>query len=410
MMRPIVPARRTQSIKYAVRDILLVARRAREAGRELLYLNIGDPNKFDFETPPHVTEAICRALRDNRNSYSESEGIPAALEAIRAEAAREGIQAVHDVFVGNGASECIEIALSALVEEGDNVMTPSPGYPLYTAVLGKLGCPENPYFLDEANGWQPDVDDMARKIDARTRAIVLINPNNPTGSVCERRTLERVLELAARHGVVVFADEIYSKLVLPAVGSSDDGPRHLSIGSLSGEVPILTFNGLSKAYLGPGLRMGWCIASGPEAVLADYLEAMHKYLRARLCASHPVQHAIAPALEGDQSHLAQVLAKLAARRGLTMSRLNGVPGLSCVAPRAAFYAFPRLEVGEDDATFIPRLIERTGVVVVPGSGFGERPGTAHFRVVFLPPEEILRRAYDEIRGFVAAHLAARRGS
>ena len=391
---PIVPARRTEGIRYAVRDILLVAQRAQEAGRELLYLNIGDPNKFDFATPPHVVEAICKALRDNRNSYSPSEGIPEAIEAVRAQAERQGISSIQDVFVGNGGSECIELALSSLLNDGDNVLTPSPGYPLYTAVVAKLCCPERPYFLDESNGWQPDLQDIAGKIDSRTRAIVLINPNNPTGSVCERKTLEGLLELAARHRLVVFADEIYDKLIL--------GERpHVCTASLTDEVPVLTFNGLSKAYLGPGLRIGWCIMSGPERVLRELKEAIHKFLRARLCANHPIQHAVRPALEGDQSHLAEVRRKLLARREITVRMLNGIEGVSCVSPEAAFYAFPRLDVGEGDETFIPRLIGETGVVVVPGSGFGQRPGTSHFRVVFLPPEEVLRRAYTAIGEFVA---------
>jgi len=391
--RPIAPSRRSHAVRYAVRDILFVAEQARQAGKELLYLNIGDPNRFDFATPPHVVEAITRALHDNCNWYAPSEGIPEALEAIRRQAERQGIGAVEDVFVGSGASECIEVALSALVDDGDNVMTPSPGYPLYTAVLGKLGCPENPYFLDEANGWQPDLADLAAKINSRTRAIVLINPNNPTGSVCERKTLEGVLELAARHDLVVFADEIYDKLVL-------EGSQHLSIASLRPDVPVLTFNGLSKAYLGPGLRMGWAILSGPGARLGELREAIHRFLRARLCANSPIQFAIAPALEGDQAHLLEVRRKLGRRRELTLEMLNAIPGVSCVSPAAAFYAFPRIEVGEPDETFIPRMIRETGVVVVPGSGFGQRPGTAHFRVVFLPPKEVLRRAYEAIGAFV----------
>jgi alanine-synthesizing transaminase len=394
-LTPIIPASRSEQIHYAVRDILLVAQRAKDAGKELLYLNIGDPNIFDFQTPPHIVEAIHRALRDNETSYSPSEGIPSALQAIREQAESQGIAGIQDVFVGNGASECIEVALSALVNEGENVLTPSPGYPLYTAVLAKLGCPENPYFLDEANGWQPDLDDLAQKINTRTRAIVLINPNNPTGSVCERQTLVRLLELAARHRLVIFADEIYDQLVL-------EGGQHLSIASLTQDQPILTFNGLSKAFLGPGLRMGWCVMSGPQAVLGPYREAIHKFLRARLCASHPVQHAIVPALKGDRSHLTAMKHKLTTRRDLTVKMLNDIDGISCVSPRAAFYAFPRLEVGEPDQTFIPRLIEQTGVVVVPGSGFGERAGTAHFRVVFLPPEEVLRRAYQAISQFVGS--------
>lgn len=393
-IEPIAPARRSENIRYAVRDILLVAERAKRAGRELLYLNIGDPNKFDFKTPSHIVEAIYQALRDNHTGYAPSEGIPEAREAVRAAAEAQGIRSIEDVFIGTGGSECIELALTSLVNEGENVMTPSPGYPLYTAVLAKLGCAENPYFLDEENAWQPDLEDIASKINERTRALVLINPSNPTGSVCERKTLESLLDLAARHNLVIFADEIYDKLVL-------DGGKHISIAALSDEVPVLTFNGLSKAYLGPGLRIGWCIMSGPRARLKEFKEAIHKFLRARLCANNPIQYAVAPALTGDQSHLAEMRRKLTARRDLTVRELNAAPGLSCVPPAAAFYAFPRLQTGEADDPFVARLIEQTGVVVVPGSGFGQRPGTAHFRVVFLPPDDVLSRAYQAIRGFMA---------
>lgn len=393
---PIRTADRADKIHYAVRDVVLVAREAQAAGKELLYLNIGDPNVFDFVTPPHIVEAIARALTDNQTSYTASEGLPAALAAIRQDAEeRCGIRNVRDVFIGNGASECIEIALGALANIGEKVLTPSPGYPLYSAVLGKLGCTEVPYYLDEANGWEPDVDDIEAKIDAQTRAIVLINPNNPTGAVCSRQTLERVLELAARHQLVVFADEIYDRLML------DEGTTHISIASLTDEVPVLTFNGLSKAYLGPGLRLGWCTTSGPEAIVRPYVNAMHKFLRARLCASHPVQHAVAPALQGDQSHLTEALSRLRRRRDITVDSLNRIEGISCVAPRAAFYAFPRLEPALDDEAWVKALIRQTGVVTVHGSGFGQRPGTSHFRVVFLPPEPLLERAFAAIEGYQA---------
>ncbi|MCK5798813.1 MAG: aminotransferase class I/II-fold pyridoxal phosphate-dependent enzyme [Deltaproteobacteria bacterium] len=394
--QPIVTARRAQNIRYAVRDVVLVAREAAAAGKDLLYLNIGDPNVFDFVTPPHIVEAISQALRDNQTSYTASEGLPAAIEAIRQDAEeRCRIRNVRDVFLGNGASECIEVALSALVDEGDNVLTPSPGYPFYTAVLGKLGCPEVPYFLDEARGWLPDVDDIAAKITPRTRALVLINPNNPTGSVCDRKTLEAILELAARHGIVVFADEIYDRLLL------DDDAKPISIASLTEDAPILTFNGLSKAYLGPGLRVGWCTTSGPEAIVRPYIDTMHRFLRARLCAGHPVQHAVAPALQGDQSHIVEALGRLRRRRDITVERLNAIEGISCVAPKAAFYAFPRLEENVDDEAWVKDLIRQTGVVTVHGSGFGQKPGTSHFRVVFLPPDEILERAFAAIAGFMS---------
>lgn len=388
-------AKRAEEIRYAVRDVILVARQAQAAGRELLYLNIGDPNKFDFVTPPHIVEAICRALRDNKTSYAPSEGLPEALGAIRNYAETKGIATVQDVFIGNGGSECIEVALAALADAGESVLTPSPGYPLYAAILSKLGCREVPYYLDEERGWQPDLDDIAAKIDERTRAIVVINPNNPTGSVAGRETLEGIAELARKHNLVVLSDEIYDQLVL-------DGPEHVSFASLAPDIPVVTFNGLSKAYLGPGLRLGWGILSGPQAQVDPYREAIHKFLRARLCASHPVQHAVVPALTGDQSHLQDAKRKLVVRRDLTVKRLNNIDGISCVSPTAAFYAFPRLQIDGSDEDFVKALVRDTGVVVVHGAGFGQRPGTAHFRVVFLPPEDVLEKAFREIKSFMGS--------
>ncbi|MEW6742585.1 MAG: aminotransferase class I/II-fold pyridoxal phosphate-dependent enzyme [Planctomycetota bacterium] len=393
--KPILGARRAEGIRYAVRDIVLVAREAQRAGKEMLYLNIGDPNAFDFETPPHIVEAICRAVRDNLTSYAPSEGLPAALDAIRQDAEeRSNIKNILDVHIGTGSSECIEITLGALVNPDEEVLTPSPGYPLYSATIAKLGAVEVPYHLDEANEWQPDLEDIAQKVSAQTRAIIVINPNNPTGSVCTRETLEKILALAARHDLVVFADEIYDRLVL-------DGVKHVSIASLTTEVPVLTFNGLSKAYLGPGLRIGWCIASGPSEPMRPFIEAIHRFLRARLCANHPVQHAVVPALRGTQTHIKHTIERLQRRRDITVEMLNAIDGIRCVRPSAAFYAFPRLENVVDDKAWVEALVRETGVVVVHGSGFGQRPGTAHFRVVYLPPEEILEKAFSRVRDFHA---------
>ena len=278
------------------------------------------------------------------------------------------------------------------------MLTPSPGYPLYQAVLAKLQVVENAYYLNEDNGWQPDLDDIASKIDDRTRGIVLINPNNPTGSVCTEETMRGIIRLAREHNLVVFCDEIYDKLIL------DDRP-HISLASLDSDIPVVTFNGLSKSYLGPGLRIGWGVASGDGSVTKDYIEAINKILRARLCANHPIQSAIRPALEGDQSHLAAVRARLRARRDLTTTMLNDIPGISCVRPEGAFYAFPRLHIDSPDEHFVKQLIMATGVVVVHGSGFGQVPGTQHFRVVFLPPEDILRKAYFNIASFFEKYVA-----
>ncbi len=378
---------------YAVRDVVLLARRAAAAGKDLIYLNIGDPCQFDFRTPAPVVEAIVRALRDGRTSYSPSEGIPEALDAIRRDAEeRKGIRAVRDVFVGHGASEPIETVLTALLDPGEGVLLPRPGYPLYQAVTAKIGARVIPYDLDEGNGWQPDPGDIERRIDPGTRAIVLINPNNPTGSIASRETLERVLEVAARHRLLVLSDEIYDRMVL-------DGGEHVATASLRDDIPIATFGGLSKVWLGPGLRIGWCILSGPTPVLAPLREAVGRLIRARLCANHPVQWAIPAALDGTNEHVTEVNARLRRRRDLLVERLRRIPGWSIVPPRGAFYAFPRVDLGMDDLDLVRGLILEEGVVTVHGGGFGQKEGTHHVRIVFLPPGKVLAEACRRIERY-----------
>jgi alanine-synthesizing transaminase len=389
LLNEVKPAERTENITYAVRDIVLVANEAAKAGKELLYLNIGDPNLFDFAPPKHIVEYTYKAMLNNKNGYSPSSGIKEAVDAIEKEANRKGIDNVLDIFVTTGASEAIDICLTALVNQGENVLTPTPGYPLYTAIQSKLMTMENPYYLDENNNWQPDIDDIKSKINEKTRAIVLINPNNPTGSLYSLDILQQIIDLALEHNLVIFADEIYDKLLF-------DGNKHISIASLNKEVSVITFGGLSKNYFVPGFRIGWGIISGRKQILDKYIEAINKILRARLSANHPEQYAIKPALEGDQHHLTEAMSKLTVRRDITVNMLNAIPGISCVKPEGAFYAFPRLHMEQSDNQFVTGLIKETGVVVVPGSGFGQVPGTHHFRVVFLPSEIILTKAYDSI--------------
>lgn len=399
---PIPIARRIENVTYAVRDVVTLARQAAALGRKIIGLNIGDPCQFDFRTPEVVVEAIVKALRDNRTSYSASEGIPEAREAIRRDAEeRKGIRSIQEVFVGNGASEPIEMILTAILEPGDAVLLPSPGYPLYSAVLAKLGARALYYHLDESNGWQPDPADIARLADAGTRALVLINPNNPTGSVAGRATLEAVLETAARHRLLVLSDEIYDRMLI------DPETVFVSTASLREDVPVATFGGLSKVWLGPGLRIGWGILSGPREVLAPLNEAVGRLTRARICPSHPAQWGIQPALEGPNTHLAEVSAKLRRRRDLTLERLNATPGWSCVPPLGAFYAFPRFELGDlTDVELVRDLILQHGVVLVHGSGFGPSD-LNHVRIVFLPPEELLEEAYDHIAEYSAQYSRGR---
>jgi alanine-synthesizing transaminase len=405
--KKIIPAVRTDNITYAVRDIVVLANEVAKSGKEMLYLNIGDPNLFDFKPPEHLVKATYDAMMKNLNGYAPSSGIKEAITAIEKEAERKGIKNVHDIFVTTGASEAIDICLTALVNEGENVLTPTPGYPLYTAIASKLQMMENPYYLNELNGsseprsagtgWLPDIDDIKSKINKKTKAIILINPNNPTGSLYTTENLQAIIDLALEYDLVIFSDEIYDKLLF-------DGKKHTSIASMNKDVSCVTFSGLSKNYMVPGFRIGWGIVSGRQEILSDYIEAINKILRARLSANHPEQYGIKISLEGDQSHLVEANAKLTSRRNLTVEMLNSIEGISCVKPEGAFYAFPQIHGIESDAHFVSELIKETGVVVVPGRGFGQVPGTNHFRVVFLPNEKILEKAYKSIGDFLQKYL------
>ena len=391
--REITSAARVNNIRYAIRDLASVAEEITRQGHKVLPLNLGDPPAFGFQPPIHIIEAAYKAMRDGKNGYAPSPGIPQALEAIRLEAARKGITTVRDVFVTSGVSETVDACITALVNPGEDILTPRPDYPLYSAVLTKLGNPLNTYDLNEDDGWQPELADVERKITPNTRGIVLINPNNPTGSLCTRQMLEQVAEIARRHNLVVFADEIYDKLIL------DDTP-HVAFAAVAPDVPCVTFGGMSKNYLVPGWRIGWGIVSGDAAAIKRYNEAVHRLLRGRLCANHPEQYAIKAALEGPQDHLVEVQRKLRSRRDVTQKWCEATPRVSCVAPRGAFYAFPRIDIPESDEVFVKELIRQKHVMVVHGSGFGQKAGTEHFRIVFLPDEETLTKAYAGIADFL----------
>jgi len=390
----VIAAGRMANVRYAIRDLAVVADEVAREGHKILYLNIGDPCKFDFPTPPHMIEAVHKAMLDGYNSYGESLGIKPAVEAIRHQAEANGFKDIQSIFVGYGSGEVIDSCLTALVNPGENVLTPSPEYPLYGAVLAKLGAVPNAYDLDESNGWEPDIADIERKLNPQTRAILLINPNNPTGAVYSKRTLEKLLEIARENNLVILADEIYDKLIF------DPHAKHVSIATLAQDVPIITFNGLSKAYLVPGWRIGWAIATGPRESLHNYLEAVHRLLRARLSAPHPFQHAIKPALEGPQDHIPVMLEKLRRRAQITVDWADRTPRVGLVAPKGAFYAHPSLDIPEDDLTFVTDLLEQKHVLVVHGLGFGEKTGTRHMRIVFLPQEDVLHAAYDKITDFM----------
>ncbi len=395
-LKKVCPSRRTAHIAYAIRDITKLAEERKKSGGDLFYLNIGDPILFDFVTPRHLIDATYQAMLDNHTGYSASEGVPEAIEAVSHEVKNSGIEP-YEILITTGASEAIDFALSALVNKGENVLVPSPGYPLYNALLSRLIGVARPYLLDEDNGWQPDVAHMESQIDEKTRAIVIINPNNPTGAVYREETLRQIIAVARRHNLVILSDEIYNKLIL-------NGQRHISIASLDRELPVVTFNGLSKSYLAPGFRIGWAVVSGASELVEDYTEAMKKLVRARLCTSHPKQFAIPIALNGNQAHIKETIKKLQRRRDLTVERLNAIPNISCQRPNGAFYAFPRIDLDIDDESFVKGLIRETGVIVVHGSGFGSLPKTPHFRVTFLPSEDILNKAYDRLEEYMKRHF------
>jgi len=393
MISPIIPSKRTNKVTYAVRDIVELAQNTAKNGKKMFWLNIGDPLKYDFQTPPHMIEAVHKAMLDGANGYSKSSGIEEALEAIKRQALKQGIKNIQDIIITNGGSEAIDICLTSLLNPGDNLLTPSPGYPLYEAILNKLEAQENPYYLNEEDNWEPDIADMEAKINDHTKGIVLINPNNPTGAVYSKDTLLEIIALARKHNLVIFSDEIYDKLLF-------DGEKHISIASLADDICFVTLNGISKSYLAPGWRIGWAIVSGPKEICKQYTEAVNKFTRARLCANHPMQFAIRPALEGPQDHIKEAVKKLEKRRNISVNLLNQIDGISCTAPKGAFYAFPKLEGNINDKKWVEELIKKTGVVTVHGSGFGQKPGTNHFRIVFLPDEKTLKNACN----LIASHM------
>lgn len=386
-------AERTLQIKYAIRDIIVVADEVAKTNKELLYLNIGDPNVYGHKTPQHLLDAAYKAMCENKNGYSPSSGIQPARDSIRRYAERRGIKNIQDIFITTGASDAIETCLTALLNRGDNFLMPTPGYPLYTAVQSKLELEPNPYYLDEENGWQPDLDDIRKKVNSRTKAIVIINPNNPTGSIASRETLQGIIDIALENNLLILADEIYDQLLY-------DGEKHISIASLNSEVPVVTFCGLSKNYVCPGFRIGWGVASGNKETIQGFLDGVNRILRAHLCANHPMQWTIPTALDGDQSNVGKLVQTLQHSRDVSYDIISKIPQMSLVKPKGTFYALPSIDV-KDDTKFCIDLLRATGVIIVPGSGFGEKPGTSHFRYVFLPSEEILTKAFNYIGDFLA---------
>ena len=391
-------ARRVSGFVYAIRNIVAEARKVEAAGKVVRYLNIGDPITFGFETPPHMIEAVERAMRDGHNGYAPSVGILPAREAVAGELSRRGMPVTPDrVVITSGTSEGIELTLTALAEAGDEVLIPSPTYPLYTAVLAKIGARPVFYRKDPANGWLPDVAEIERLITPATRALVVIDPNNPTGATYPDSIRRRLIEIADRHNLPLLADEVYGDLAY-------DGSVP-PMASLYPDAPIVSFSSLSKAYLAPGWRAGW-MAVGRTDRLDDLLGAVKKLADGRLCSTGPMEHAIPAALNGDRSHEATFRAALRERADLTVSRLNAIDGITTVAPTAAFYAMPRVALpeGVTDEQYVLGLLRATGVLCVYGSGFGTRPEDGFFRVVFLASPAELSGIYDLVADFTRDFL------
>ncbi len=391
-------ASRVSRFSYAIRNIVAEARAVEASGMRVRYLNIGDPVAFGFRTPAHLVDAVERAMRDGHNGYVPSAGIPAAREAVAADYAARGVTVPPDrVLITTGTSEGIEIALNALVDEGGEVLVPSPTYPLYTAVLAKIGAQPRFYRTDPNHEWLPDLDHLRSLITDRTRVLVVIDPNNPTGAVYPPAVRRGLLELADRHDLTILADEVYGELAY-------EGPVPL-LGTLDLDAPIISFSSLSKAYLAPGWRAGWMVA-GATPRLDAALAAMRKLADGRLCSPGPMQYAIAPALTGDRSHQPAFRAALAARARVTTDMLNAIPGMRCVAPKGAFYALPSVSLppGRTDEDFVLALLRETGILCVHGSGFGTEPEQGSFRIVFLADPRELAAIYGDIGTFTAEYL------
>jgi alanine-synthesizing transaminase len=394
-------ADRVNGFVYAIRNIVAEARKVEAAGKRVRYLNIGDPITFGFRTPPHMIEAVERAMRDGHNGYAPSVGILPAREAVTAECARRGMAMSPDrVLITSGTSEGIELALTALAQAGDDVLVPTPTYPLYTAVLAKIGARAVYYRTDPARGWQPDVDHIRSLVTPATRALVVIDPNNPTGATYPLETRRALLEIADTHNIPLLADEVYADLAF-------DGPV-AAFSAQNPDAPVITFSSVSKAYLAPGWRSGWMAVARTDR-LDDVLAGIKKLADGRLCSTGPMEYGLVAALNGDRSHQQQFRAALKERALLSHERLNAIEGITSVMPSAAFYAMPKVDLppGVTDEDYVLALLRATGVLCVYGSGFGTQPAAGFFRVVFLASPAELSGIYDLIGEFTRDFLARR---
>ena len=399
-MKTIRKSTKLDNVCYDIRGpILECAQRMEDEGHKIIKLNIGNLAVFGFDSPEEIQQDMIRNL-PNSAGYSESKGIFAARKAVMHYTQQQGIAGVtlDDIYLGNGASELIVMASNAMLNDGDEMLIPAPDYPLWTAAVSLSGGVPVHYRCDESAGWMPDLADIRAKVTPRTKGIVVINPNNPTGALYSNALLRGIIDIAREFGLVIFADEVYDKILY-------DGATHTAIGALSDDVLTLTFNSLSKSYRSCGYRAGWMVVSGDKVVAKDYIDGLNMMSNLRLCPNVPGQWAIQTALGGYQSinDLIAEGGRLRRQRDLAYELITAIPGVSCVKPAAALYMFPRLDPKlypiKDDQVFILELLQETKVMLVQGTGFNWK-GSDHFRIVFLPHEDDLREAIGRIARFL----------
>ena len=403
MIEDIKQSAKLENVLYDIRGpVLEEAKRLEEQGHRIMKLNIGNPHPFGFEAPPEILVDVIRHL-PQAQGYSDSQGIRSARTAVVQHYQDRGIDITDpdDVWLGNGVSELIQLALNALLDQGDEVLIPAPDYPLWTASTSLAGGRPVHYLCDEDNDWNPNLDDIRSKISKNTKAIVVINPNNPTGAVYSRQTLRAIADLAVEHNLIVFADEIYDKILY------DDAVHH-TFAELAPDALVFTFNGLSKAYRLAGFRSGWMMVTGPRKHAASYIEGINMLTNMRLCANHPAQFAIQTALGGRQSIRDLVLpgGRLLAQRDAAVTALNAIPGVSCVTPKGALYVFPKLDPDvyeiKDDRRFVLDFLRAEHVLVVQGTGFNW-PNTDHLRIVTLPWAKDLTESIGRLGNFLSTY-------
>ena len=402
-MKPIHKSAKLANVLYDVRGpIVDAAKQMEDEGQKIIKLNIGNLAPFGFQPPEEIVQDMIRNLPDSAG-YSDSKGIFSARKAVMHYTQEQGIEGVtiDDIYLGNGASDLIGMAANALLSEGDEMLVPAPDYPLWTAVASLSGGKPVHYLCDEANGWMPNLDDIRAKVTSRTKAIVVINPNNPTGALYSNELLLGIIEIAREHNLVIMADEVYDKVLY-------DGVKHTALASLATDVLTLTFNSLSKAYRSCGFRAGWMVISGDKESARDYIEGINMLANIKLGSNVPGQYAIQTALGGYQSihDLVKEGGRLRRQRDLAYELISAIPGVSCVKPQAALYMFPRLDPKmypiQDDRQFFMEVLRATRVMLVQGSGFNY-PDNQHFRIVFLPHEADLREAIGRLAGFLATY-------